>query len=124
MDSLPWFCRWQFAPVIVAMSTVAGMLCYWGIYRIEPCDDLDIRFYTCVYCGIGFATGAAAWYLSRLVAYKRIPLRVLGVLLMAAYCFIAFLAYDQNPPIAVVAAIAFAFVFILAWMGARRQLAT
>ena len=104
------------------MTTGAGALYMWGINRIEPFDDLDIGYYACVFCAIGFATGVAAWYLSRLVAYRRVSLRVLGALFAAAYGFIAFLALDKNPPIAVVAAVAFGFIFLLAWMGARGTL--
>lgn len=121
--SLPWFCRWQFAPIIVAISTGAGALVFWGLNRTSPYDDLDIGYYACVFCSVGFTTGAAAWYLSRLIAYKHFPLRVLGAFLVAAYVFVALLALDKNPPIAVVAAVAFGFIFFLAWMAARRRLA-
>lgn len=114
MYSLPLFCRWQFAPVIVALSTGAGALCFSVLNRFGPCDELDFWFYTNLYCGIGAATGVAAWYLSRLVARRHAPLRLLGILLLASFSFVALLALDKNPVIAVVAAVAFGFIFFLA----------
>jgi hypothetical protein len=121
MIPLPWFCSWRFAPVIIAFATGTGALCFWALHAKAPFDELDIGFYAGLYCSIGFITGIAAWYLPRLVASGRLPLHLLGIVLAVPYVFIVFLAFDKNPPIAVIATIAFGCIFGLAFAGAKHS---
>jgi hypothetical protein len=117
--ALPWFCRWLYAPIVIAFTTGAGAFCFCVYNRIEPFGDLDYWFYAYDYCGIGLATGVVTWFLARLIALQQMTFTPLAVVILAAYGFALVLALDKNPAIAIVATAAFGFVMLLAWMSCR-----
>lgn len=121
MQPLPKFCRWPFAPLIVAMATVVGEMCFLGLNALydEPLPDIDYWFYAYLFAAIGAVTGIVGWYTARIVALKHGSLSKMGLLLLIPYLFVALLAIDKNPSIVAVATVAFGFIMGMAWAGQR-----
>ena len=76
---------------------------------------MDYQFYMGIYCGIGASTGALSWYVARLVASDRMKLWHVVAVIVLPYLFILVVSHDENPPVAIVATVAFGFVVLLAW---------
>ena len=122
MPTIPLFCRWSLAPLIIAASAVAGFVAFRVMDWLDPVHDLDYWFYAIPYTGIGAATGRTAWYFARLTARASLSLAGAAPLLFT-YVFIMSLALDKNPFVAAVATIAFGFILFLTWLAnhARRN---
>ena len=119
MQSLPFYCRWWFALVLVAVLAGAGVLCFLGLRALDPIADLDYRFFLRVYTGIGATAGFASCYFSRLVARRRVSATSFICLLLAAYIFVMILALDKNPIVATIATVIFGFILSLVFLADR-----
>jgi hypothetical protein len=119
MQTIPVYCRIWFAPFLGGAWSGIGCLYFMALNERYPVDDLDIRFYFFLYGLIGAFTGLAGWYFARLVAGRRAFLPAMALILIPAYLFILVLAVDQNPSVAAVATVSFAFILLIMILAHR-----
>jgi hypothetical protein len=119
MPSIPFYCRWLFAPILVGASTCFGLFWFAALHVFEPVDVLDIAFYLSLYAGIGAIVGLAAWYFARLVARNRASWFTIAALLFPAYLLVAFLGLNKNIAVAILATISVGFILLLSLSAAR-----
>jgi hypothetical protein len=108
-----------FAPIFVGGCAAAGSLWFLATDMTNPVDVLDFNFYRCLFISIGAVTGMASWLIARIVAGRRCSIPAIAAVVIPACVFISLLAFDKNPPIAIVATVAFAFIFVVALLSER-----
>jgi hypothetical protein len=116
-QSSPLFCRAWFGAMLVAICAVLSVTFFLFENAREPEAPMDYWFKVRLFSGVGGATGALAWFISRLVASNRIGMWAVVVLLALPWCFLTFVAADKNPFFATAASLIFGFVLFMALLG-------
>jgi predicted MFS family arabinose efflux permease len=110
---MPSFCRWRFLPILVVGAGMFASGYFLGWTAIDPVHSADLSYYVRLYGLIGVVTGFAGWYFARLVASGRASLPAMAIIHIPPYLFILFVSSSNNPPVALLSTLAFAFLFVL-----------